>query len=395
MKKIEIFDTTLRDGEQSVGCSMTKEDKIKIAKILDEMRVDVIEAGFAASNQNDYDAIEAISRICNYSTVVSLARCKKEDIDIAYEAIKSAKRKRLHIFIATSDIHMKDKLNKTRSEVEEIVRQSVSYAKTKCDDIEFSLEDATRTDKDFACKIIDIAISCGATVINIPDTVGYMLPDEFEEFIMYIKNNSNINNVTLSVHCHNDLGLATANTVTAIKAGATQVEVTVNGIGERAGNTALEEVVAIIDTKKVYDVETNIDLSKIKMISDMVVQATGSTIQSNKAIVGVNAFKHEAGIHQDGVIKNRQTYEIIDPKKYGIISSNIVIGIHSGKSAIISKMQSLGYDINNYNINNILFSIKEWFSNSIYDRNKNMSDEVFCTIVNENEICKIKVLSRK
>ena len=324
---------------------MSMEDKIKIAKKLNDMKVDVIEAGFAASNKKDFESIEQISKVCDYSIVTSLARCNKNDIDIAYEAIKCAKRKRIHVFIATSQIHMRDKLRKTPEEVKCIVKDMVSYAKSKCDDIEFSLEDATRTDKDFACEIIDIAINSGATTINIPDTVGYMMPHEFMDFITYIRRNSKIDSVDISVHCHNDLGLATANTITATMCGANQVEVTVNGIGERAGNTSLEEVVAIIDTKRSIGMTTGIELSEIKNISDMVVNATGSFIQSNKAVVGYNAFKHEAGIHQDGVIKNRETYEILDPRRYGIYSSNIVIGIHSGKTAIINKMTNFGYNV--------------------------------------------------
>lgn len=396
MRKIKIFDTTLRDGEQSPGCSMSIEDKIKIATVLDRMKVDVIEAGFAASNDKDFIAIQAISRVCNYSTVTSLARCNVNDIDKAYEAIKHAKSKRIHVFIATSEIHMRDKLKKTKEEVKQIVNDMVRYAKSKCDDIEFSLEDATRTDKDFACEIIDIAIKAGATTINIPDTVGYMLPNVFSEFITYIREHSNIDSVDISVHCHNDLGMATANTVSAIISGVTQVEVTVNGIGERAGNTSLEEIAAIIDFKQsTLNVNTDIDLSKIKMISDMVVEATGSTIQSNKAIVGENAFKHEAGIHQDGVIKNRNTYEILDPNRYGIFADNIVIGIHSGKGAIANKMIQLGYDINNFDIFSIVEEVKIWFSDNINNRVKTISDEVFIGIVNSNIKGKVKSIGKK
>ena len=388
MKKIKIFDTTLRDGEQSPGCSMSIRDKVIIAKMLNDMKVDVIEAGFAASNSKDFEAIKLISQVCDYTIVTSLARCNKSDIDIAYEAIKEAKHKRIHVFIATSEIHMRDKLRKTPEEVKKITKEMVSYAKSLCDDIEFSLEDATRTDKDFACEIIDIAINAGATTINIPDTVGFMVPDEFISFINYLRKNSKLDEVDISVHCHNDLGLATANTLSAIICGANQVEVTVNGIGERAGNTSLEEIVAIIDTKRSLGMYTDIDISKIKRISEEVVNATGSFIQSNKAIVGDNAFKHEAGIHQDGVIKNRETYEILDPTRYGINNDNIVIGIHSGKTAIINKMHKFGFDINNYDINQIVISIKDWF-NSINNINnlKEIPDEVFISIINAHKIC--------
>lgn len=392
MRKIKIFDTTLRDGEQSPGCSMIMEDKVKIAIILDRMKVDVIEAGFAASNKKDFDTIKLISKVCNYSIVTSLARSNKHDIDLAYEAIKDAKNKRIHVFIATSEIHMRDKLRKTKDEVKQIVKDMVSYAKHYVDDIEFSLEDATRTDKDFACEIINLAIEAGATTINIPDTVGFMTPYEYRDFIGYIKSNSNLNTVDISVHCHNDLGLATANTLSAIIEGANQVEVTVNGIGERAGNTALEEIVAIIDTKRSLGMYTDIDLSFIKCISDEVVKATNSFIQNNKAIVGSNAFKHEAGIHQDGVIKNRNTYEILDSTRYGINTDNIVIGIHSGKSAIISFMEKYGYNIDNYDIIGIINEVKNWFcSKDNISNDKIIRDKVLIEIINNNQRGKILV----
>ena len=268
----------------------------------------------------------------------------------------------------------------------------VSYAKSYVDDIEFSLEDATRTDKDFACEVIDIAINSGATTINIPDTVGFMTPLEYGEFISYLRENSKLNTVDISVHCHNDLGLATANTLSAIINGANQVEVTVNGIGERAGNTALEEIVAIIDTKKSLEIYTDINLSLIKYISDEVVSATNSVIQSNKAIVGENAFKHESGIHQDGVIKNRSTYEILDPLRYGINTENIVIGIHSGKGAIINFMKKLGYDIDNYNITNIVNDAKNWFNSSDnINHVKVIPNDILISIINKYKIGKILI----
>ena len=387
MKKIKIFDTTLRDGEQSPGCSMSIEDKVKIAKLLNDMNVDVIEAGFAASNEKDFEAIKQISSQCDYSIITSLARCNKHDIDKAYEAIKDAKHKRIHVFIATSEIHMRDKLRKTPEEVKIIIQEMVSYAKSKCEDIEFSLEDATRTNWDFACQIIDIAIEAGATTINIPDTVGFMTPPEFSTFLNYLRTHSMLDTVDISVHCHNDLGLATANTLAAIVEGANQVEVTVNGIGERAGNTALEEIVAIIDTKKSLGMMTDIYTPAIKYISDVVVNATGSFIQNNKAIIGNNAFKHESGIHQAGVIKNRETYEIIDPTRYGICSENIVIGIHSGKNAIIDKMQKLQFEISLYDIDKIVHDIKNWFSSDANPQGiKIIPDEVFIQICYNNEI---------
>ena len=380
MKRIKIFDTTLRDGEQSPGCSMTIKDKVEIAKILDEMGVDTIEAGFASSNEKDMNAIKEISKVVKNSEVVSLARCNKQDIDYAYEAIKDAKKKKIHTFIATSEVHMKDKLKKTREEVKEIVKECVSYAKSKVENIEFSLEDATRTDKDFACEIINIAVESGATVINIPDTVGCMEQDGFRDFINYLKENSRLSDVEISVHCHNDFGMATANSLAALKCGIDQIECTINGIGERAGNTALEEVVAAIKVKKeAYDSYTNIDTTKIKMISDKVVEATHSFIQKNKAIVGENAFKHEAGIHQAGVIKNKQTYEFIDSKDFGIDTDNIVIGIHSGKAAIIDKIGKMNKNVEDYEIDKIMFMVKRFF-----ERFTNMTDEQFIKIIEAN-----------
>ena len=385
MKNIRIFDTTLRDGEQSPGCSMSIEEKVNIARKLNEMKVDVIEAGFAASNEKDKEAIERISKVCDYSIVTSLARCNKNDILVAADAIKDAKHKRIHLFIATSSIHMKYKLNKTPDEVLFIVNDCVTYAKTLCDDIEFSLEDATRSDKDFACKVIDAAIESGATVINIPDTVGYITPFEYIEFINYLKKHSKLNEVEISVHCHNDIGLATANSLAATRCGIDQIECTVNGIGERAGNTSLEEVVAALNVKRdVFQVKTNVDTRYIKEISDMVVDYTGSMVQHNKAIVGENAFRHEAGIHQAGVINNSNTYEIINPVEYGIVTDGIVIGIHSGKAAITKKMESLGYKIGNYNINKIVCDVKDFFRDK-----KELSDEDLRRIIDDNRIKKL------
>ena len=382
MEDVIIFDTTLRDGEQSPGCSMSIEDKVKIAKMLNEAKVDVIEAGFAASNERDFKAIKEISKVCDYSIVTSLARCNKDDIDKAYEAIKDAKKKRIHVFIATSDIHMKDKLNMTRDEVIAKIREVVSYAKTKCDDVEFSLEDATRTNFTFACRAINTAIDAGATTINIPDTVGIMMPLEFAEFIMELRNYSRLNEANISVHCHNDLGMATANSITAVKCGANQVECTVNGIGERAGNTALEEVVATLDTRRIsLQKQSHVDTSMIYDLSQAVVDATGSQIQNNKAIVGKNAFLHEAGIHQAGVIKNTSTYEIMNPERFGIYHDNIVLGIHSGKSAIIKKMQDLGFNPEKYSINEIVSDIKSYF-----EYNKKISNDKFIEIVNNNKL---------
>jgi len=381
MKKVKIFDTTLRDGEQSPGCSMSKKDKIRIAKQLDEMGVDVIEAGFAASNQKDFEAIKEIAKVVKRATVVSLARCNKKDIDKAYESVRDAVHPKIHVFIATSDIHMYYKLRMDREEVIEKVRECVTYAKGKCDEIEFSLEDATRSNPDFACRVIDTAIECGATTINIPDTVGYITNEEFKNFIVYLKCNSRLDEVELSVHCHNDLGLATANSLMAVMCGANQVECTVNGIGERAGNAAMEEIVAAIKTRSdIFDAYTDIDTSKIKMISNMVIEATGSMVQKNKAIVGENAFKHESGIHQAGVISERQTYELMDPSEYGIEEDSIVIGIHSGKAAIVDKIQKMRMNPFDYEVDEIVKDIKSYCESS-----KSVPDEKFFEIVSANK----------
>lgn len=381
MRTIKIFDTTLRDGEQSPGCSMSVKEKIMVAKKLDELNVDVMEAGFAASSKSDFEAIKEISKIVNNASVASLARLNKRDIDMAWEAIKDAKKPRIHVFIGTSDTHVYDKLGKTKDEVLKMVKECVSYAKEKCYDIEFSLEDATRTDRVYACKVIDEAIKAGATTINIPDTVGYTSPDEFRAFISYLRENSNLNKVNISVHCHNDLGLATANSMSAILAGVTQVECTINGIGERAGNTALEEVVANLDTKKkYYNAKTNINTKMIYEASLLVSSITGSYVQHNKPIVGANAFKHEAGIHQAGVLKNKKTYEIMDPKRYGIYVDSMVIGVHSGKHVIIDKMKKLGFDSDNYDVERITFDIKEFFKTS-----KTIEDSDIISIINNNK----------
>lgn len=384
MRTIKIFDTTLRDGEQSPGCSMSTQEKVMVAKKLDELNVDVMEAGFAASSKSDFESIREISKVVNNASVASLARLNKRDIDMAWDAIKDAKKPRIHVFIGTSDTHVYDKLGKTKEEVLEMVKEFVSYAKEKCYDIEFSLEDATRTDKVYACKVIDEAIKAGATTINIPDTVGYTSPDEFRAFISYLKENSNLNKVNISVHCHNDLGLATANSMSAILAGVTQVECTINGIGERAGNTALEEVVANLDTKKEYYIaKTNINTKMIYETSLLVSSITGSYVQHNKPIVGANVFKHEAGIHQAGVLKNKKTYEIMDPKRYGIYVDNMVIGVHSGKHVIIDKMKKLGFDPDNYDVESITFDIKEFFKTS-----KTIEDSNIISIINNNKIKK-------
>ena len=382
MKQIKLLDTTLRDGEQSPGCSMTIEQKVEIAKLLDEMNVDIIEAGFAASNKKDFEAIKRISKVCKNSIIASLARCRKDDIKLAYESIKEAKKKRIHIFLATSKIHRKYKLKKSKKEIKKLLVDGLQYAKTLCNDIEFTLEDATRTEKNFACEMINLAIQNGATTINIADTVGIMLPNELKEFIEYLMKHSNLRKASISVHCHNDLGMATANALTSLNCGIDQIECTINGIGERAGNTALEEVVATIQTKKKQlQVKTNINTKLIKKTSDKVIEYTNSRIQNNKAVVGKNAFLHEAGIHQQGILQKKSTYEILNPNEYGITPDRIQIGIHSGKNAIRKKMKDLNYNTNKYDIEKIMEEIKNYL-----ESHKKISDDSFRMMIEKNSI---------
>ncbi len=386
MKKIKIFDTTLRDGEQSPGCSMSLDEKVRFAKQLEKLNVDIIEAGFAASSEKDLKAIQEISKEIEKPIITSLARCNKDDIDKAYESLKFAKKKRIHVFIATSKIHMKDKLHMTKEEVLIKVRSMVRYAKSLCDDIEFSLEDATRTEKEFMVKVITTAIESGANVINIPDTVGYITPNEYRNIIDYIKNNvPNIDNIELSTHCHNDLGLAVANTLAGMEQGITQIECTVNGIGERAGNAALEEIVmALIVKSDYYKAKTDINIKEIINSSKILVDITGSFVQRNKPVVGDNAFRHEAGIHQHGVIQNKETYEIIDSSSLGLQDDNIIIGIHSGKHAIIEKMKKMNIDFDMKNIDDYVEIIKKYL-----EQNKRISDETFKQIIVNPKIKKL------
>ena len=361
--KIIIFDTTLRDGEQSPGVSMSVEDKVNIAIQLEKMGVDVIEAGFAFASPADFEAIQKISQVVKNTTICSLARATEKDIDCAYEALKNANKKRIHTFIATSDIHLKYKLKKTQEEVIEIIKNSVSYAKSKCNDIEWSAEDATRTDIDFLIQCVKTAIQSGATTINLPDTVGFCCPQEYKRMfasvIQRIGEEIDISNVIFSTHCHNDLGMATANALAGVIGGARQVECCVNGIGERAGNTAMEEVVMIFKTKKCFGFDTNVDTKQIKKMSDLIRDVSGFAIQPNKAIVGKNAFLHESGIHQDGVLKNKSTYEIIDPADVGIEANNIVLGKLSGRSALKTKIEEMGYKFTDEQINQIFTKFKE------------------------------------
>ncbi len=347
MRKIKIFDTTLRDGEQSAGINLNVAEKVKIAKQLARLQVDIIEAGFAIASPGDFEAIQTIAREVPGVTVCSLARAMQADIDRAWEALKEAEDPLIHTFIATSEIHMQYKLNKEPDQVIAMAVAAVEYARGRCPKVEFSAEDATRSDWDFLCKIFSAVIKAGATALNVPDTVGYATPSEFGRLIAYLKKNvAGIDQVTLSVHCHNDLGLAVANSLAAVENGADQVECTINGLGERAGNAALEEVVMALRTRgENFQGVTGIETEQIYRSSQLVSALTGKPVQHNKAIVGANAFAHEAGIHQDGMLKNRMTYEIITPESIGLSQSQIVLGKHSGRHAVKNRVVELGYTL--------------------------------------------------
>jgi 2-isopropylmalate synthase len=346
MKKdrLIIFDTTLRDGEQSPGASMTKDEKIRVARQLERMRVDVIEAGFAAASPGDFDSINSIAQAIRESTVCSLARANENDIRRAGEAIAPAPRKRVHTFIATSPIHMEKKLRMSPDQVVEQAVKAIGWARQYTDDVEFSAEDAGRSDIDFLCRVFEAVIKAGATTLNVPDTVGYTLPSQYGEIIrQLIERVPGADKVVWSVHCHNDLGLAVANSLSAVMSGARQVECTVNGLGERAGNASLEEVVMAVRTRAdIFPVETGIDATQIVPASKLISQITGYPVQPNKAIVGANAFAHESGIHQDGVLKHRETYEIMRAEDVGWTQNKLVLGKHSGRNAFKSRLSELG-----------------------------------------------------
>jgi 2-isopropylmalate synthase len=345
-QKVQIFDTTLRDGEQVPGCKLNTEQKLVIARRLDEMGVDVIEAGFPISSPGDFKSVVEISKIVKNATVCGLTRAVKEDIDVAAQALKFAKKPRIHTGIGTSDSHIKFKFNSSREEIIERAAEAVAYAKTFVDDVEFYAEDAGRTDNEFLAKICSEAIRAGATVLNIPDTTGYCLPEEYGAKIKYLTQNVvDIDKAILSCHCHNDLGMATANSISGVINGARQIECTINGIGERAGNTALEEVVMILRQHPNLGLDTNINAKLLYDTSRLVSESMGMFVQPNKAIVGANAFAHSSGIHQDGVIKNRETYEIINPHDVGVTESAIVLTARSGRAALAYRAKKIGYEL--------------------------------------------------
>src|SRR6202162_3927368 len=343
--RITVFDTTLRDGEQSPGCSMNQQEKLRLAHQLDRLGVDVIEAGFPIASDGDFESVKAIASVVRRPVIAGLARACPPDIERAWDALKGANRPRIHVFLATSDIHLKYKLRITRDQCVEQAREAIRFAKSLCDDVEFSPEDATRTDPEFLCRVLEAVVEAGATTLNIPDTVGYTVPAEFGDLITTIRQRvKGIEKVIISAHCHNDLGMAVANALAAVSAGARQVECTINGIGERAGNASLEEIVMAMRVRPDrYDYETGVVGEQIFAASQMLSEITGVPVQPNKAVIGRNAFAHEAGIHQDGVLKNPLTYEIMTPKSVGVPDSKLVLGKHSGRHALSIRCDQLGY----------------------------------------------------
>ena len=391
--RIIIFDTTLRDGEQSPGASMTHEEKLEIASLLDEMGVDVIEAGFPIASNGDFLAVSEIAKIVNNAVVCGLARAGEKDIDRAGEALRHAKRPRIHTFIGTSPLHRQYQLQMSEKQVYEKVIASVTRARGYTDDVEWSPMDATRTEHDFLCRCVEAAIKSGATTINIPDTVGYAVPEEFRDLIaMLLERVPGADTVVFSTHCHNDLGLAVANSLAGVRGGARQIECTINGLGERAGNAALEEVVMALRTRSdILPYWTNIDATMITRASKLVSAVTAFPIQYNKAIVGKNAFAHESGIHQDGVLKNAQTYEIMTPESVGLRESSLVMGKHSGRHAFREKLKELGYELGENAFEDAFQRFKD-----LADRKKNVFDEDIETIVDQEVASahdRVKVLS--
>ena len=388
-EKLFIFDTTMRDGEQSPGASMSVEEKIQISRVFDEMGIDIVEAGFPIASPGDFEAVSEISKIMKNSIPCGLSRALKKDIDACHESLKHSERFRIHTFISTSPLHMKHKLEMTNEQVLEAIKESVTYARNFTDDVEWSCEDGTRTDLDFMCKTVELAIKCGAKTINIPDTVGYSIPEEFAKTIKRLKNNvPNIDKAILSAHCHNDLGLAVANALAGVSEGVRQIECTINGIGERAGNAALEEIVMAIKTRNdLMPYDTGIKTELISKASKIVSNATGFPVQFNKAIVGKNAFAHESGIHQDGMLKNRETYEIMTPESVGVKKTSLVMGKHSGRHAFKDKLSDLGYSDLTDDIIQIAFGKFKVLA----DKKKHIYDEDIVALVDDSLIVDNKI----
>jgi 2-isopropylmalate synthase len=377
-RRIYLFDTTLRDGEQSPGFSMNISEKLTMAKQLARLGVDIIEAGFPISSEGDFEAVRTIAREVRKPTIAGLARAVPGDIDRCWDAVKDASRPRIHTFIATSDIHILHKFKTTRKEILRRTVKAVKRAKGYCDDVEFSAEDAFRSDVDFLCQVVEAAIDAGATTINIPDTVGYAIPSEFGELIRKIRERvPNIDAAVLSVHCHNDLGLAVANSLAAVQNGAGQIEGSINGIGERAGNASLEEIIMAVKTRKaLFQVSTGVKTEEIYKTSRLLSRITGIGVQPNKAIVGKNAFAHEAGIHQDGMLKDARTYEIMTPESVGLPQSHLVLGKHSGRHAFQKRLQSLGLKLSKEQVNSAFERFKD-----LCDKKKEVFDEDLIAIV--------------
>jgi 2-isopropylmalate synthase len=389
MDKIIVFDTTLRDGEQAPGAALNQKEKLEVACALSELGVDVIEAGFPVASQGELEAVRLIAKSVRGPVICGLARAIKQDIHSAYEAVKYSKRPRIHVFLATSKIHMRYKLKKAKDEILRLAINSVRYAKKYCSDIEFSPEDASRSEREFLFRVIEEVIKAGSTTVNIPDTVGYAEPEEYGNLIKGILENvPNIRKAIISVHCHNDLGLAVANSLSAIKNGARQIECTVNGIGERAGNASLEELVMAIDTRKdiFSNLETNINKRKIYKTSRLVSKLTGFLVAPNKAVVGLNAFRHESGIHQDGILKERATYEIIKPQDVGFYGQGIVLGKHSGRHAFNERLKQLGFHLSGDQLKRVFVRFKQ-----LADKKKNIFDDDLMTIA-EDQIRLIRPL---
>ncbi|MCP4131901.1 MAG: 2-isopropylmalate synthase [bacterium] len=379
--KIVIFDTTLRDGEQSPGFSMNMEEKILFAEQLERLGVDVIEAGFPVISEGDFEAVERIAKKIKTVQIAGLARANPKDIEAAWNAVKEAAYPRIHTFISSSDIHIEHQFKKTRAEVLDLAIAAVRKAKSYTDNVEFSPMDATRSDYAYLAQMVEAVIAEGATTVNIPDTVGYTVPSEFYKIIKYLFDNvKNINDAVISVHCHNDLGLAVANSLAAVEAGARQIECTVNGIGERAGNTAMEEIVMAVKTRsEMFNVHTDINSRQIMATSKLLTTITGVSVQPNKAIVGANAFAHESGIHQDGLLKNSMTYEIMRPEDIGISKSNLVLGKHSGRHAVLDRLKTMGFELDQEDLDRFF----KYFKN-LADKKKEIFDEDLIALIGES-----------
>ena len=382
-ERVLIFDTTLRDGEQAPGCSMTVDEKLRLAQKLEALGVDIIEAGFPVASTGDFEAVQRVSRAMRSASVAALARCRREDISLAWNAVRDARHPRIHAFLATSDIHLACKLKITREDALRQVGECVQFARSLCEDVEFSPEDATRSEVEFLCKVLEVAIEAGATTLNIPDTVGYATPGEFGELIRAIRSRvKGVENVVISVHCHNDLGLAVANSLAGVEAGARQVECTVNGIGERAGNAALEEVVMSMHVRNDrLPFESGVKRDEIYSASRLLSEIIGFQVQPNKAVVGRNAFAHEAGIHQHGVISNPLCYEIMTPESVGVPANHLVLGKHSGRHALLMRYEELGFPLTKQELQ----SAYERFT-QLADRKKKIYDQDLLSLLTEKPV---------